>query len=56
MHHRGVTPLAGVYFLGLSWQNTWGSGRFADVGKDAGYLLGPIRARAEGANQSSRAA
>ena len=56
VHHRGVTPLAGVYFLGLSWQNTWGSGRFADVGKDAGYLLGPIRARAEGSHQSSRAA
>jgi putative flavoprotein involved in K+ transport len=39
VHRRGVTPVPGVYFLGLSWQNTWGSGRFADVGKDAEHLL-----------------
>ncbi|MDD3763727.1 MAG: MSMEG_0569 family flavin-dependent oxidoreductase [Nevskiales bacterium] len=56
VHHRGVTPLAGVYFLGLSWQNTWGSGRFADVGKDAEYLLGYIRAAAERSHRNSRAA
>ncbi|MFT4045250.1 MAG: MSMEG_0569 family flavin-dependent oxidoreductase [Solimonas sp.] len=36
---RGVTSVDGLYFLGLPWQNTWGSGRFADVGKDAEYLL-----------------
>lgn len=39
VHRRGVTPVPGAYFLGLSWQNTWGSGRFADVGKDAAHLL-----------------
>ena len=43
VHRRGVSPVAGAYFLGLPWQNTWGSGRFADVGKDAEYLLGHIR-------------
>ncbi|MGB1561851.1 MAG: MSMEG_0569 family flavin-dependent oxidoreductase [Sinimarinibacterium flocculans] len=43
IHHRGVTPVPGAYFLGLSWQNTWGSGRLADVGKDAQYLLDAIR-------------
>jgi putative flavoprotein involved in K+ transport len=42
VHHRGVTPVKGLYFLGLSWQNTWGSGRFADVGKDAEYLIDHI--------------
>jgi putative flavoprotein involved in K+ transport len=42
VHRRGVTPVPGVYFLGLSWQNTWGSGRFADVGRDAEHLLGHI--------------
>ncbi|NKF23051.1 MSMEG_0569 family flavin-dependent oxidoreductase [Solimonas marina] len=44
VHRRGVSPVSGAYFLGLSWQNTWGSGRFADVGKDAEYLLGEIQA------------
>ncbi len=43
VQRRGVSPVAGAYFLGLAWQNTWGSGRFADVGKDAEYLLGHIR-------------
>lgn len=39
---RGVTPVEGLYFLGLPWQNTWGSGRFADVGADAAYLAQQI--------------
>jgi putative flavoprotein involved in K+ transport len=39
VHDRGITAVPGVYFLGLPWQNTWGSGRFADVGKDAEYLF-----------------
>lgn len=38
VQQRGVTPVAGVYFLGLPWMHTWGSGRFADVGADAAYL------------------
>ncbi|MDM4769483.1 MSMEG_0569 family flavin-dependent oxidoreductase [Solimonas sp. SE-A11] len=42
VQRRGVTPVPGAYFLGLSWQNTWGSGRLADVGKDAEHLLGSI--------------
>lgn len=28
-HARGVTAIAGAYFLGLPWQHTWGSGRFS---------------------------
>ena len=44
-HRRGVTELPGVYFLGLPWMNTWGSGRFADVGKDAEYLFQHIARR-----------
>jgi putative flavoprotein involved in K+ transport len=38
VHHRGVTPVAGLYFLGLPWLNTWGSGRFAAIARDAAYL------------------
>lgn len=42
VHRRGITPMPGVYFMGLAWQNTWGSGRFADVGQDAAFLLPTI--------------
>jgi len=37
-HARGVTSQPGLYFLGLPWQHTWGSGRFASVGRDAEHL------------------
>jgi putative flavoprotein involved in K+ transport len=38
VHRRGVTSQPGLYFLGLPWQWTWGSGRFSGVGADAGYV------------------
>ncbi|MES2457521.1 MAG: MSMEG_0569 family flavin-dependent oxidoreductase [Bacteroidota bacterium] len=38
-HNRGITQVEGLYFLGLTWQNTWGSSRFSGVAKDAEYLL-----------------
>lgn len=38
-HDRGVTAVPGLYFLGLPWQYTWGSGRFSGVARDARYLL-----------------
>jgi putative flavoprotein involved in K+ transport len=41
-HERGVTSCPGLYFLGLPWQYTWGSGRFAGVARDAAYLAGRI--------------
>ena len=41
-HQRGVTPVPGLYFLGLPWLYTWGSGRFAQVGEDAEYLAEAI--------------
>ncbi|MET7767166.1 MSMEG_0569 family flavin-dependent oxidoreductase [Nocardia sp. NPDC005366] len=37
-HNRGVTDTAGLYFLGLPWLHTWGSGRFAAIARDAEYL------------------
>ena len=43
VHARGITAVDGVYFLGLPWQNTWGSGRFADVGQDAEYVFRHLR-------------
>jgi hypothetical protein len=34
-HERGVTPSEGLYFIGLPWLHTWGSGRFCGVADDA---------------------
>ncbi|HVV08534.1 MSMEG_0569 family flavin-dependent oxidoreductase [Amycolatopsis sp.] len=41
-HQRGVTSCEGLYFLGLPWQYTWGSGRFCGVAADAEYLADRI--------------
>jgi len=47
-HARGVTAIAGAYFLGLPWQHTWGSGRFSGVAADAAYLADRIADSAAG--------
>jgi putative flavoprotein involved in K+ transport len=44
MHWRGVTSSPGLYFVGLPWQSTWGSGRFEAVGRDARFLAEHIDA------------
>lgn len=44
-HDRGVTTVPGLYFLGLPWQYTWGSGRFSGIARDAAYLLEHIEAK-----------
>jgi putative flavoprotein involved in K+ transport len=45
-HNRGVTATPGLYFLGLPWLHTWGSGRFAAIARDAEYLADHVGARA----------
>lgn len=44
-HDRGITTVPGVYFIGLPWQYTWGSGRFSGVAQDARYLAQAIESR-----------
>ena len=44
-HERGVTPIPGLYFLGLPWLYTWGSGRFSGIARDAEYLADHIGTR-----------
>jgi putative flavoprotein involved in K+ transport len=44
-HKRGITPLPGLYFVGLPWLHTWGSGRFSGVARDAEYIVDVINAR-----------
>ena len=41
-HDRGVTSVKGLYFLGLPWLYTWGSGRFSGIARDAEYLCEQI--------------
>ena len=43
VHERGVTETKGLYFIGLPWLHTWGSGRFSGVGRDAGYIVDHIQ-------------
>ncbi|MEO0819526.1 MAG: MSMEG_0569 family flavin-dependent oxidoreductase [Pseudomonadota bacterium] len=52
-HRRGVSPIPGLFFLGLPWMHTWGSGRFSAVGDDAAHIaervvetLAPAEAKA----------
>ncbi|MCY0965466.1 MSMEG_0569 family flavin-dependent oxidoreductase [Parathalassolituus penaei] len=42
-HDRGITQQSGLYFLGLPWLHTWGSGRFGAVKQDADYLCKAIK-------------
>ncbi|ARE81517.1 putative oxidoreductase CzcO [Roseovarius mucosus] len=42
VHQRGVCTEKGVYFLGLGWLHTWGSGRFLGVAEDAAHVVQAI--------------
>lgn len=44
-HTRGVTAVPGLYFIGLPWLHTWGSGRFSGVARDALFLAEQIESR-----------
>ena len=55
VHVRGVTAQEGLYFLGLPWLHTWGSGRFSGVARDASFLAERIELR-RGLNVTRRTA
>jgi putative flavoprotein involved in K+ transport len=44
VHERGVTRVPGLYFIGLPWLHTWGSGRFSGVARDAAFVVQRVRA------------
>ena len=44
-HQRGVTPIDGLYIVGMPWLHTWGSGRFLNVGRDAAFVVEQLAAR-----------
>ncbi|MGQ9009255.1 flavin-containing monooxygenase [Bacillus stercoris] len=39
IHHRGVSPVEGLYFIGLPWQHRRGSALLQGVGNDAEYIV-----------------
>ena len=41
-HFRGITEYPGLYFVGLPWLHTWGSGRFSGIARDAEFLVNEI--------------
>ena len=41
-HTRGITAVPGLYFLGLPWLHTWGSGRFHGIARDAEHVVSRI--------------
>jgi putative flavoprotein involved in K+ transport len=41
-HRRGVTTVPGLYFIGLGWLWTWGSGRFSGIAEDARHISAVI--------------
>ena len=45
IHLRGVTDVNGLYFVGLPWLHTWGSGRFASVAQDAEHVVATLADR-----------
>jgi putative flavoprotein involved in K+ transport len=46
IHRRGVSPVPGLYFLGLPWQHTRGSALLGFVGADAAHIAEHIGAPA----------
>lgn len=47
-YDRGVSNVEGLYFIGLPWLHTWGSGRFLGIAEDAQYLANVIQGKLAG--------
>ena len=37
-----MTDVSGLYFIGLPWLHTWGSGHFSGVARDAQHVVSKI--------------
>ncbi|WP_144467313.1 flavin-containing monooxygenase [Bacillus toyonensis] len=42
-HIKGISPVKGLYYIGLPWQSQRGSALICGVGKDAAYVLSEIK-------------
>lgn len=52
-HTRGATSSPGLFFLGLPWLHTWGSGRFLGIAADAEHVTALITGRAARETESA---
>ncbi|MFD1363245.1 hypothetical protein [Lentibacillus salinarum] len=39
IHSRGISPIDGLYYIGLPWQHNRGSALVCGVGRDAAHLM-----------------
>jgi putative flavoprotein involved in K+ transport len=53
VHERGVSTAEGVYFVGLPWLYTWGSGRFSGVARDAEHVVNQLARRLRAASHDA---
>jgi len=42
-HVKGISPVRGLYYIGLPWQSHRGSALICGIGKDAAYVLSEIK-------------
>ncbi|HDR8163025.1 TPA: oxidoreductase, partial [Bacillus cereus] len=42
-HIKGISPVKGLYYIGLPWQSQRGSALICGVGKNAAYVLSEIK-------------
>src|SRR5699024_578603 len=42
IHNRGISPIDGLYYIGLPWQHSRGSALICGVGRDAMFLADNI--------------
>lgn len=43
LHNRGLSPIQGLYYIGLPWQHQRGSALICGVGKDAEFLYSVLK-------------
>jgi putative flavoprotein involved in K+ transport len=48
IHQRGISPVSGLYYVGLPWQYSRGSALIAGVGRDVDYVTNNLLARSHG--------
>jgi putative flavoprotein involved in K+ transport len=53
VHERGLCGTEGVYFVGLPWLHTWGSGRFSGIARDAEHVVNQLSRRVRVAHQDA---
>lgn len=55
-HKRGISSFDGLYFIGLPWLHTWGSGRFSGVARDAEFVVDTIQGKLQQRNNKLKTA